>query len=221
MPRGHGLRLALSAAAALAVAPAAAQSDPSPRAVYRSLIESESLRAGVPAEVAEAVLATESGYDPGAIGGDGEIGLMQILPSTARMLGFVGSEAELAAPAVNIRYGVAYLAGAWRKGAQDLCTAAMKYRAGHGETRFSVKSVNYCLSIRSKLAARGYAVTGSVPVATFGEAAAGSTRSVRLGGACRRACLNGFGPQGPDVEALNARLTSFVTSVKMVKLPRR
>ncbi|MGT2504613.1 hypothetical protein ACVOMS_34935 [Bradyrhizobium guangxiense] len=61
-----------------------------------------------------------------------------------------------------------YLAQAWAKAGGDLCTALMKYRAGHGETRFSQLSVDYCIKARARLAAKGYPVTGSVPVATFG-----------------------------------------------------
>lgn len=197
------------------------------RAGYRALIERESARAGLPAEIAEAVLAVESGYNPGARGGAGEIGLMQVLPSTARMLGFAGTDDQLADPATNIRYGVTYLAGAWRRGGQDICTATMKYRAGHGETRFSQLSVSYCLAVRGKLAARGYAVTGSVPAATFGFASAGAStgfagRSAkRLGGGCRGVCLKGSGDSGADVASLNERLASIAISVKVVKIPGR
>lgn len=139
------------------------------RGGYRGLIESEAKREGLAPEIAEAVMAVESGFNPAAIGGDGEIGLMQILPSTARMLGFVGSNADLAVPATNIRYGVTYLAQAWRRAGGDLCTAVMKYRAGHRETRFSYLSVDYCRKVRARLAARGFAVTGVVPEATFGS----------------------------------------------------
>ncbi len=103
---------------------------------FRDLAESEAKRAGLSPEIADAVMAVESGYNPGAIGGAGEIGLMQILPSTARMLGFAGTDADLAVPEANIHYGVAYLAQAWRLAGGDLCTAVMKYRAGHGESRF-------------------------------------------------------------------------------------
>ncbi len=81
-------------------------------AYYRALIEKEAGRQGLAPAIAEAVMAVESGYSPGAIGDVGEIGLMQILPSTARMLGFTGSNAELAMPENNIRYGVTYLAQA-------------------------------------------------------------------------------------------------------------
>jgi soluble lytic murein transglycosylase-like protein len=172
---------------------------------YRSLIEKEAAQAGLSPDIAEAVMAVESGYNPDAIGGVGEIGLMQILPSTARMLGFNGTNAGLAVPETNIHYGVAYLGQAWRLAGGDLCTAVMKYRAGHGETRFSYLSVNYCLAVRGKLAARGFRVTGNVPVATFGEA--GST-------GCRRKCLGGSQMGHVNLAALNTQLSALVVQVR-------
>ncbi|WP_244443369.1 transglycosylase SLT domain-containing protein [Bradyrhizobium sp. Ai1a-2] len=176
-------------------------------AYYRALIEKEAGRQGLAPAIAEAVMAVESGYNPGAIGGVGEIGLMQILPSTARMLGFMGSNAELAMPENNIRYGVTYLAQAWRLAGGDLCTATMKYRAGPGETRFSHLSVNYCLAVRAKLFARGFPVTGSVPIATFGKPTA-------LGGGCGKKCLGTAGIGRVDLAGLNTRLSTIVMQVR-------
>lgn len=178
------------------------------RSRYRMLIEREAAQAGIAPEIAEAVMAVESGYNPGAIGGVGEIGLMQILPSTARMLGFSGTLADLAVPETNIHYGVIYLAKAWRLAGGDLCTAVMKYRAGHGETRFSFLSVNYCVAVRSKLAARGFRVTGSVPVATFGEPAGSPGRG------CGRKCL-GISRMGTvNIAALNTQLSAIVVQAR-------
>jgi soluble lytic murein transglycosylase-like protein len=178
------------------------------RANYRSLIETEARREGLALEIAEAVMGVESGYNPAAIGGAGEIGLMQILPSTARMLGFAGSNADLAVPATNVHYGVTYLAQAWRRAGGDLCTAVMKYRAGHGETRFSFLSVNYCLAVRSKLAARGFRVTGNVPVATFGAPGA-------VG--CKRKCFGGGSIGTVNLAALNMKLGALVAQVKATR----
>lgn len=145
--------------------PALAATDP---VELRVMVRTEAVKRGLPGEIADAVATVESNYQIGAIGDVGEIGLMQVLPSTARMLGFVGTNAELADPAVNVRYGVDYLAGAWRLANEDVCTTVMKYRAGHGETRFSHKSVAYCVRVREILAAQGYPVRGEVPKATFG-----------------------------------------------------
>ncbi len=179
-------------------------------------IDREAVRTGLPAEIAEAVTHTESRFNRNAIGADGEIGLMQVLPSTARMMGFSGSLAELADPETNIRYGVTYLAQAWRKAGGDLCTAVMKYRAGHGESRFSYLSVDYCLKVRARLMSRGFKVAGVVPAATFGSPAGGGS-SAR---SCRGRCL--FGSRGgPDLAALNSKLSQIAFRVTVMKVPMR
>jgi len=135
---------------------------------YRSIAKAEAEKRGLPSAMADAVMRVESNYNPAARGKDGEYGLMQIMPPTARMLGLQGPVETLADPETNIRLGVRYLADAWRLAKGDICTAAMKYRAGHGESRFSVLSVRYCERVRQHLASVGYPVTGSVPEPTFG-----------------------------------------------------
>ncbi len=184
------------------------------RADIVATIEKEAKRAGLPAEIAEAVAHTESGLNPSRIGADGEIGLMQVLPSTARMMGFSGSLADLTVPDTNIRYGVTYLARAYRLAGGDLCTATMKYRAGHGETRFSYLSVDYCRKVRARLSTRGFAVTGIVPTPTFGSAV-----RVALGAGCRGGCLRGY-VSNANIAALNSKLSQIVFRVSVVTLPR-
>jgi len=185
------------------------------RADIATMVEREAVRAGMPPEVAEAIAHTESSFNPAAVGGDGEIGVMQILPSTARMLGFVGTARDLAVPETNIRFGVMYLAQAWRLASGDLCTAAMKYRAGHGETRFSYLSVDYCQRVRARLTSRGFKVAGIVPTATFGRSVASGG-----GGRCRGRCLGGAG-RGPDLAALNSKLSEISFRVTVLKVPMR
>lgn len=136
--------------------------------LYRRLAGEEARRNGVPFEIVDAVMAVESAYDPGARGEVGEVGLMQVLPSTAAMMGFDGNAETLGRPEVNIAYGTRYLAEAWRLAGGDICAAVMKYRAGHGEARFSPRSVDYCIRIRAKLSAAGFPVTGRVPEPTLG-----------------------------------------------------
>jgi soluble lytic murein transglycosylase-like protein len=183
---------------AAVLAPAAASAVGN-RDGYRALVRQEAARAGLPPDVADAVTEVESSYNPTAIGAAGEIGLMQVMPSTARLLGFTGTLEELAVPEVNIHYGVAYLAQAWRLANNDICTATMKYRAGHNETRFSYRSVDYCLKVRAKLVARGFPVVGEVPAATFGEPMGRGARA-----------LPGRGT-GPNFDALNSHLRAIVS----------
>jgi soluble lytic murein transglycosylase-like protein len=177
---------ALSPEAAVPAAPVAPAAGAEAPAVgeqaIRAMLKREAEGAGLPPEIAEAVTEVESGYDQRAVGGVGEIGLMQVLPSTARMMGFSDPLPKLFDPETNIKYGVRYLSEAWRKTGEDICGTVMKYRAGHGETRFSHRSVAYCVRVRAILAARGYKVTGTVPVATFGSPAgtgAGPARGAR------------------------------------------
>ena len=82
-------------------------------AAYRLIAESEARRVSVPRQIVDAVMRVESGYNPMASGLAGEVGLMQILPGTAAMLGFRGTMDELREPTTNIRLGVAYLSQAW------------------------------------------------------------------------------------------------------------
>ena len=135
--------------------------------LYHRLARQHALENHVPFALVDAVMSVESGYNPDARGDAGEVGLMQVLPSTASMLGYTGTVQGLADPVTNVLYGARYLGTAWRLANGDICTTVMKYRAGHGETRFSEKSVAYCISVRKKLRAVGYPITGNVPKATF------------------------------------------------------
>jgi hypothetical protein len=125
------------------------------RSAYLPAIAEEAAASGVPPALVDAVVRIESRYDPTAVGSIGEIGLMQVRPKTAALLGFQGTSAELAEPRTNLRYGVGYLAKAWRLADGDLCRALMKYRAGHGSDKMSALSIEYCRRARQHLAAVG------------------------------------------------------------------
>lgn len=116
----------------------------SPRARLIGMVRAEAKTRNLPEDLAEAVAYIESAYDPEARGAVGEVGLMQVLPSTAAMMGFKGAMSDLAAPQTNIYYGVGYLAKAWRMSNGDICRALMKYRAGLGEERMTARSIDYC-----------------------------------------------------------------------------
>jgi len=133
------------------------------RTALLPLIEKHALANAVPKALADAVAHVESAYDSSAVGGVGEIGLMQLRPTTAAMLGFTGTDEELFDPDINIRYGVLYLAQAWRLAKGDLCQTLMKYRAGHGETRMTQRSVAYCARARKHLASIGSEL-GNAPI---------------------------------------------------------
>ena len=118
---------------------------------YASLIEKYATRFGVAVALADAVVRVESNYNAKARGSAGEIGLMQIKPATARMMGYSGSAKGLYDPATNIRYGMKYLAAAQDLGDGTTCGTILKYNAGHGAERMNPVSKRYCGKVLSYL----------------------------------------------------------------------
>src|SRR3954452_3224210 len=125
------------------------------RRSYLALITSEAEQRGLPSALADAVAQVESRYNPKVVGSRGEVGLMQIRPQTAALLGYKGEVTALFEPETNVRLGVAYLARAWQLAKGDVCRTLMKYRAGWGEERMTPLSVEYCRRARGHLAAIG------------------------------------------------------------------
>src|SRR5918993_5480626 len=80
------------------------------RSAYLALITSEAEQQGLPPALADATAQVESRYDANVVGRMGEVGLMQIRPQTAAMLGYKGEVKALFDPETNVRLGVAYLA---------------------------------------------------------------------------------------------------------------
>jgi soluble lytic murein transglycosylase-like protein len=138
------------------------------RSAYLPAIAHEAAANGIPPALVDAVVRIESRYDPAAVGSVGEIGLMQVRPKTAALLGFQGTSADLAQPQTNLHYGVGYLAKAWRLASGDLCRTLMKYRAGHGSETMSALSIEYCRRARIHLASVGinYAALVAAPANT-------------------------------------------------------
>ncbi|MDQ6433456.1 transglycosylase SLT domain-containing protein [Mesorhizobium sp. LHD-90] len=111
---------------------------------YHAVIARYAAEYGVPVSLAHAVISVESSYRPNATGSSGEVGLMQIMPATARGLGYSGSVSALYNPETNIRWGMKYLAGAHQLGGGTTCGTILKYNAGHGATRMNPVSRAYC-----------------------------------------------------------------------------
>ena len=78
----------------------------------RRLIQKYSAMYDVPESLVHRVVIRESRHRPGARNGP-YYGLMQILPATARGMGYKGSPAGLLDAETNLKYGVKYLRGAY------------------------------------------------------------------------------------------------------------
>ncbi|WP_313601205.1 transglycosylase SLT domain-containing protein [Rhizobium sp.] len=119
---------------------------------YEGLIRQYADQYGVPTELAMAVVRIESNFQPMAKGSAGEIGLMQIKPATAKLMGYKGRASGLYDPETNIHYGMKYLAGANELGDGKLCRTILKYNAGHGAKRMNPVSQRYCNKVELVIA---------------------------------------------------------------------
>ena len=118
---------------------------------YSALISKYANQYDVPVALATAVIRVESNFNPMARGTHGEIGLMQIKPATARMMGYSGSAKGLFDTETNIKYGMKYLAAAHDLGGGQTCNTILKYNAGHGATRMNPVSKSYCGKVLAML----------------------------------------------------------------------
>ena len=102
---------------------------------YEPLIVAAAKRHDLDPQLVKAVIAVESGFEPGAVSDKGAIGLMQVLPATGERYGVradrkLGIDAKLKDPVLNLEIGTRYLADLRRMfpGRPDLALAA--YNAG-------------------------------------------------------------------------------------------
>ena len=88
-------------------------------------------------ELLQALIATESGFDPLAVSPKGAVGLMQIMPATAERYGVVGDRkspvaSKLTDPRTNVRTGARYLRDLMRMFPGQLELVLAAYNAGEG-----------------------------------------------------------------------------------------
>lgn len=101
---------------------------PAPRLrTLREQIDDAARRHGLPEEFVDAVVAAESGYRQEAVSPKGAIGLMQLMPDTARSLG-----ADPRDPEQNLEAGVRFLRDLLIRYEHDANRALAAYNAGPG-----------------------------------------------------------------------------------------
>jgi soluble lytic murein transglycosylase-like protein len=106
---------------------------------------------GIPAKLADAVIKVESRYNPRAANA-GNYGLMQIRLQTARGVGYSGGAGGLLDAETNLRYGMIYLAMAYKAAGGDICGTVMRYQSGLGARGMSGANRAYCAKVRQYIA---------------------------------------------------------------------
>ena len=95
---------------------------------FEALVRRESLAVGIDPSLVAAVAQTESGLDPAASSPAGAVGMMQLMPATARALGV----ADPYDPAANVRGGATYLRELLERFNGNIRLAVAAYNAGPG-----------------------------------------------------------------------------------------
>ncbi|WP_341476695.1 lytic transglycosylase domain-containing protein [Pelagivirga sediminicola] len=102
----------------------------------------------VPRPLVHKVIQRESDYRPNARNGP-YMGMMQILPATARGMGFSGRDTDLLDAETNLHFAVKYLRGAWMVSDGDMDEAVMWYAKG-----YYYEARNRCLLVETELKTR-------------------------------------------------------------------
>jgi soluble lytic murein transglycosylase-like protein len=112
-------------------------------------IRQAALEQGLDPALLHAVVQVESGYNPRAVSPKGAVGLMQLMPATARELGVRDS----ADPKANLRGGARYLRSLMAAFDGDLQLALAAYNAGETTVRRHAMQVPPFAETRSYVAA--------------------------------------------------------------------
>ena len=130
--RAFGLLAATSLAACgrFSAAPSRSDLHPGETPQMRALVRKYAAYHDIPESLLHRVIQRESGYNPAARNGP-YYGLMQILPATARTMGYRGTPAGLLDAETNLRYAGKYLRGAWLVSRRNESRAVMWYAKGY------------------------------------------------------------------------------------------
>ena len=143
-------------------------------------------------ELLQALIATESGFDAGAVSPKGAVGLMQIMPDTARRFGVdsdkkTAIEKKLADPKINVKTGSRYLRLLLDMFPGRLDLALASYNAGEGAVQRAGNQIpNYKETQNYVKTVMGLYTGLKPPVAQAEQRYPTRIRMEMLGGAARR-----------------------------------
>lgn len=148
------------------------------------LLKEAAARYRVDYELLQALVATESGFDAEAVSPKGAVGLMQVMPDTARRFGVDGDrrrsvESKLTDPKTNINLGTRYLRLLIDMFPGKLDLALASYNAGEGAVQRAGNKVPNYKETQNYVATVGelYAALKPVPVAQVNKTASGRVKA--------------------------------------------
>lgn len=125
-PQANGVEVTTYAVPGTSLRTVSAPASAEQAHAYDELIREHSERHGISPDLVRAVIQAESAFNPRAVSPKGAMGLMQLMPATARDLGV----ANPFHPDDNIRAGVFYLATLLDRFDYDVVRALAAYNAG-------------------------------------------------------------------------------------------
>jgi len=133
---------------------------------YLDIFRREASLHKIPLWLALGVAWVESKFDPKLRGTHTVVGMMQVMPSTAREMGYRGTTNQLFNPETNIVWGMKELAKDYEIAKGDICLTIAKYKGGFRTTAVNKGAWNYCSQVK-RITGMGIAVSaGHVAEAT-------------------------------------------------------
>ncbi len=131
---------------------------PEGASAYLDIFRREASVNKIPLWLALGVAWVESKFDPKLRGTHTVVGMMQVMPSTAREMGYRGTTNQLFNPETNIVWGMKELAQDYQIAKGDICLTIAKYKGGFRTHTINKGAWNYCSQVKR--------VTGMTEVAS-------------------------------------------------------
>jgi soluble lytic murein transglycosylase-like protein len=135
---------------------------------YLDIFRREASLHKIPLWLALGVAWVESKFDPKLRGTHTVVGMMQVMPSTAREMGYRGTTNQLFNPETNIIWGMKELAKDYEIAKGDICLTIAKYKGGFRTQSINKGAWNYCSQVKR--------VTGMAELATAAAKTTSTTR---------------------------------------------
>lgn len=182
--------------------PYARDTGPTTRLTVDEAIDKASERHGVDPRLIRGIIHTESGYNPEAVSGKGATGLMQLMPDTARGMGY--NPADLTDPEVNVDAGTRYFRQMLDRANGDVPLALRYYQGGFDQSKWGPVNAAYPDKVLSR--ARHFDETQGLDVGRgFSQSFRGALNDMTSGLSGYSSAAQGYAPEAAQDYAEHRR----------------